>query len=344
MDYYAGIDVSLECSSVCVVDANGKIVREGKVASDPQAMIDYFSSLGLALSRIGLEAGPLSQWLYAALRQAGRAVELLETRHVRDAFKAMPVKSDRNDARGIAQLMRLGWFRPVHCKSMAAQELRAVLTARKLIQSKLRDIENSLRGILRGFGLKVGKTTARSFAGRIRELVAGQANLETIAQALLAVHAVLVREFNGFERRVRIMAREHGPARLLMTTLVVGPIVALTDASAIVIRHALPRQETGAHFGRRRRRSIGRDQHHRAHQQDRRRRSARSTLSGRHVMLTKPVTGCAALKSWAMRIARRAGMRKAKVALARKLAVIMHRMLADAKVFNPAAAAATSGE
>ena len=89
-------------------------------------MIDYFSSLGLALSRIGLEAGPLSQWLYAALRQAGRAVELLETRHVRDAFKAMPVKSDRNDARGIAQLMRLGWFRPVHCKSMAAQELRAV--------------------------------------------------------------------------------------------------------------------------------------------------------------------------------------------------------------------------
>ena len=250
MDYYAGIDVSLECSSVCVVDANGKIVREGKVASDPQAMIDYFSSLGLALSRIGLEAGPLSQWLYAALRQAGRAVEVLETRHVRDAFKAMPVKSDRNDARGIAQLMRLGWFRPVHCKSMAAQELRAVLTARKLIQSKLRDIENSLRGILRGFGLKVGKTTARSFAGRIRELVAGQANLETIAQALLAVHAVLVREFNGFERRVRIMAREHGPARLLMTTPAVGPIVALTYASAIddPARFTSSKQ-TGAHFG-----------------------------------------------------------------------------------------------
>ena len=346
MDYYAGIDVSLECSSVCVVDANGKIVREGKVASDPQAMIDYFSSLGLALSRIGLEAGLLSQWLYAALRQAGRAVELLETRHVRDAFKAMPVKSDRNDARGIAQLMRLGWFRPVHCKSMAAQELRAVLTARKLIQSKLRDIENSLRGILRGFGLKVGKTTARSFAGRIRELVAGQANLETIAQALLAVHAVLVREFNGFERRVRIMAREHGPARLLMTTPAVGPIVALTYASAIddPARFTSSKQ-TGAHFGL----------------TPKKYQSGETNITGRiskigdaavrealyqaaHVMLTKPVTGCAALKSWAMRIARRAGMRKAKVALARKLAVIMHRMLADAKVFNPAAAAATSGE
>src|ERR1700692_4478734 len=197
MDHYAGIDVSWECSSVRVVDASGKIVREGKVASEPEALINYFGSLNVVLVRIGLEAGPLSQWLYAPMKEAGVAVELLETRHVHDAFKAMPVKSDRNDARGIAQLMRLGWFRPVHCKSLAAQELRAILTARKLIQSKLRDVENSLRGILRGFGLKVGKTTARSFAGRIRELVEGQANLETIAQALLAVHAVLLREFNG---------------------------------------------------------------------------------------------------------------------------------------------------
>src|SRR5271154_185735 len=174
MDHYAGIDVSLECSSVCVVDASGKIVREGKVASEPEALIDYFCWLRLPVMRIGLEAGPLSQWLYAAMKEAGLAVELLETRHVRDAFKAMPVKSDRNDARGIAQLMRLGWFRPVHCKSLAAQELRAVLTARKLVQSKLRDVENSLRGILRGFGLKVGKTTEREFAGRIEELVSGQ--------------------------------------------------------------------------------------------------------------------------------------------------------------------------
>ena len=100
MDHYAGIDVSLECSSVCVVDASGKIVREGKVASEPAALIVWFAALGFGLARIGLEAGPLSQWLYAAMRQAGLAVELLETRHVRDAFKAMPVKSDRNDARG----------------------------------------------------------------------------------------------------------------------------------------------------------------------------------------------------------------------------------------------------
>jgi transposase len=168
MDYYAGIDVSLECSSVCVVEASGEIVREGKVASEPEALIAWLGSLGLKLARIGLEAGPTSQWLYGELKRAGLAMELLETRHVRDAFRAMPVKSDRNDARNIAHLMRLGWFRPVHCKSMGAQETRAVLTARKLVQSKLQDVESSLRGILRGFGLKVGKITARSFAGRMR--------------------------------------------------------------------------------------------------------------------------------------------------------------------------------
>src|SRR6202050_923587 len=115
MDHYAGIDVSLECSSVCVVDASGKIAREGKVASEPEALIAYFGALRLPVVRIGLEAGPLSQWLYAAMKEAGLAVELLETRHVRNAFKTMPVKTDRKDGRGIAQLMRLGWFRAGHC-------------------------------------------------------------------------------------------------------------------------------------------------------------------------------------------------------------------------------------
>ena len=119
MEHHAGIDVSLEYSSICVVDAEGKILREAKVLSEPAAQIDWFGSTGVALSRIGLEAGPLSQWLYAALKKAWLSVELIETRHVRAAFQAMPVKTDRNDARGIAQLMRLGWFRPVHCKSMA---------------------------------------------------------------------------------------------------------------------------------------------------------------------------------------------------------------------------------
>jgi transposase len=342
MNHYAGIDVSLECSSICVVDATGKIVREGKVASEPEAVIGWIGSLGLGLTRIGLEAGPLSQWLYAAMKAAGLPVELLETRHVRDAFRAMPVKSDRNDARGIAQLMRLGWFRPVHCKSIGAQETRAVLTARKLVQSKLRDVENSLRGILRGFGLKVGKTTNRSFAGRIHELVAGQPSLETIAQALLAIHAVLLREFKAFEGCVRSMARLDSRMQLLMSTPAVGPIVALTYVSAIDEPGRFKSsKQVGPHFGL----------------TPRKYQSGQTDVTGRiskigdasvrtvlyeaaHLMLTKPIKGCSQLKSWAMRLAKRAGMKKATVALARKLAVILHRMLVNGTPFNGAAAAA----
>ena len=189
MEHYAGIDVSLESASLCVVDATGRIVHEGKVASEPETLIGWFRDLEFAVTRIGLEAGPLSQWLYAAMRDAGLAVELLETRHVRNAFKAMPVKTDRKDARGIAQLMRLGWFRPVHCKSLPAQEVRALLTARKLLQIKNHDVEMSLRGVLRGFGLKVGPTTPRTFPGRIRELVADHTTLSTVAEALLAARS-----------------------------------------------------------------------------------------------------------------------------------------------------------
>ena len=152
MNHYAGIDVSLEESCVCAIDGTGKIVREGKVASEPEALIAWFRSLGVELVRIGLEAGPLSQWLYAGMQQAGLAVELLETRHVRNAFKIMPVKTDRKDAHGIAELMRLGWFRPVHCKSLEAQETRALLTARKLVQKMLHEVEMNLRGFCAALG------------------------------------------------------------------------------------------------------------------------------------------------------------------------------------------------
>jgi transposase len=341
MDHYAGIDVSLEQSSVCIMEATGKIVREAKVASEPEALIAWFRALGFGVVRIGLEAGPLSQWLFAGMKQAGLAVELLETRHLRDAFKAMPVKSDRNDARGIAQLMRLGWFRPVHCKSISAQETRAMLTARKLVQSKLRDIEMSLRGMLRGFGLKVGNTTSTRFAARVRELVVENASLQVIAGSLLAVHGVLLREFKSFEKRLRIMARSDEEAQLLMSAPGVGAVVSLTVASAIDDPGRFKSSKrVGAHFG----------------MTPKKYQSGETDFSGRiskigdkgvrtalyqaaHIILTRPVKG-STLKSWAMRLAKRVGMKKAKVALARKLGVIMHRMLVDRKPFDFAAAAA----
>jgi len=341
MNHYAGIDVSLECSSVCVVDASGKILREARVASEPEALVAWFGSQGLNFERIGLEAGPLSQWLFAGLKAAGLAVELLETRHVRKAFEAMPVKSDRNDARNIAQLMRLGWFRPVHCKSMEAQEVRAMLTARKLVQSKLQDIENSLRGILRGFGLKVGKTTKRSFAGRISELVAGHPALETIAKAILAIHTVLMREFNGFEKRVRTMSLLDARAKLLMSTPAVGPIISLTYASAIDDPSRFTSSKrAGPLFGLTPKKYQSGETDYSGRISKNGDASVREALyEAAHIILTKPIKGCTQLKSWAMRIARRAGMNKAKVALARKLAVIMLRMLKDNVPFNPVAKA-----
>src|ERR1700743_770789 len=342
MNHYAGIDVSLECSSVCVVDASGKILREARVASEPEALVAWFGSQGLNFERIGLEAGPLSQWLFAGLKAAGLAVELLETRHVRKAFEAMPVKSNRNDARNIAQLMRLGWFRPVHCKSMEAQEVRAMLTARKLVQSKLQDIENSLRGILRGFGLKVGKTTKRSFAGRISELVAGHPALETIAKAILAIHTVLMREFNGFEKRGRTMSLLDSRAKLLMSTPAVGPIISLTYASAIDDPSRFTSSKrAGPLFGLTPKKYQSGETDYSGRISKNGDASVREALyEAAHIILTKPITGCTQLKSWAMRTPRRAGMNKAKVALARKLAVIMLRMLKDNVPFNSAAKAA----
>ena len=332
MSYYAGIDVSLEQSSVCVLDGEGKIIREAKVASEPEALIAWFGSLGLAMTRIGLEAGPLSQWLFAAMKQAGLPVELLETRHVRNAFKTMPVKTDRKDARGIAELMRMGWFRPVHCKSISAQETRAILTTRTLIEAKLRDVEMSLRGVLRGFGLKVGKTTPTNFAERIKELVSEHSNLQVIADA---AREVLLREFRSFEKRVRTMARHDERARLLMTTTGVGAVISLTYAAAIDDPARFKNsKQVGAHYGITPKRYQSGEIDYSGRISKIGDKSVRTALyQAAHVILTRPVKA-SALKSWAMQLAKRIGMAKAKVALARKLAVILHRMLVEGKPFD----------
>jgi len=339
MEHYAGIDVSLEQSSVCVVDAQGRILREAKIASEPEALIDWFRGLGLALSGIGLEAGPLSQWLYAAMVREGLAAVLLETRHVDDAFKSMPVKTDRSDARGIAQLMRLGWFRPVHCKSLAAQEVRALLTARKLLQSKLHDIEMSLRGILRGFGLKAGRTTPRSFEARIKELVCGHPVLTSIAEALLEIRGVLFEEFKAFEKRLLAIARSDHRVKLLMSAPGVGALVALSFVSAIDDPSRFKSSKmVGPHFGLTPKKYQSGETDYDGRISKKGDERVRAMLyEAAQTILTRPVKG-SALKSWAMRVAKRCGMKKAKVALARKLAVILHRMWVDGTTFQLAKA------
>jgi transposase len=208
MEHYAGIDVSLELSSVCVVDTQGKIVKEAKVASDPEDLITFFASLGFAVKRIGLEAGPLSQSLQSGLKCAVLEVVLLETRHVKAALSAMTVKTDRNDARGL--LIRMGWFRPVHAKSIGSQEVRALLVARKQLLGRLIDVELNIRGILRGFGLKIGLVTRKGFEARVRELVTGQATLEHITSAMLSARAVLRVEYEKLHKSVPAMVRRCG--------------------------------------------------------------------------------------------------------------------------------------
>lgn len=335
MDYYAGIDVSLELSSVCIVNQDGKIFREVKVASDPEALIGLFGGLGVALSRIGLEAGPLSQWLHAGLTAGGYDVVLLETRHVKAGLSAMTVKTDRKDARGIAHLLRMGWFRPVHCKTNSAQEIRVLLVGRKLLQSKMGDLEQGIRGLLRGFGLKVGVISKGRFAARIRELVAGQAMLETVAEPMLRARDALRAEFTLLHRQILAIVRRDDLCRRLMTVPGVGPLVALTFKSGIDDPSRFTSSKTvGAHFGL----------------TPKKYQSGETDITGgitrtgdamvrmalyeaAQVLLTRSQR-FSSLKRWALEVAKRRGMKRAKVALARKLATVLHRMWIDGSDFR----------
>ena len=327
MDYYAGIDVSLEQSSVCVVDAQGKIFREAKVASDPEALTGFLRDLGLALARIGLEAGPLSQWLHAGLVAAGFEVVLLETRHVKAGLSAMTVKTDRKDARGIAQLLRMGWYRPVHCKSLPSQDVRALLVARKLLLCKAKDVEMGIRGVLRGFGLKVGAVSGGRFAARVRELVASQPMLEQVAEAMLRARDCLRTEVVGLHRRVLEIVRTDGICRRLMTVPGVFPLTALTFKTAIDDPTRFPSSKAvGPHFGLTPKRYQSGETDVVGSITKAGDEMARTALyEAAQVMLTRSAK-FSTLKRWAMEVAKRRGMKRAIVALARKLATVLHRM------------------
>lgn len=335
MDHYVGIDVSLEQSSVCVVDAGGRIVREAKVASEPQGLVQFLTGLALPLARVGLEAGPLSQWLYAGVTAAGFEAVLLETRHVKAALSAMVVKTDRKDARGIAQLLRMGWFRPVHCKSLSAQEIRAVLVARKQLQAKTQDVELSLRGLLRGFGLKLGAVSKGQFAARVCDLAAGHPVLEPIAAAMLRARDALRQEFAKLHRAMLTIARADPICSQLMTVPGVGALVAVTFTSAVDDpRRFAKSAAVGAHFGLTPKKYQSGERDVTGAISKAGDGLVRAALyEAAHIMLTRAVR-FSALKRWAMAVAKRRGMKRAKVALARKLAVVMHAMWRDGTAFR----------
>ena len=247
MQHYVGLDVSVKETSVCIVDKAGKVMREVKVATKPEAILAVLTEEGLAIERIGLEAGPLSQWLYSALAGAGLPVICVETRHMKAALSAQINKSDRNDARGIAQMMRVGLYRPVHVKTLASQKRRMLLTSRQLLQAKALDIENDLRGTLRNFGLKVGTV---KFEARIRELVADHPDLAAIVEPLLIARRVLREQLGVLHRQMLEIVRHDEVCRRLMTTPGVGPVVALTFRATVDVPSRFASSKAvGAAFG-----------------------------------------------------------------------------------------------
>lgn len=233
MHVYIGLDVSLASMAVCVVSAQGEIVKEATVASEPKDLVAALRAMPADVAAVGLEAGPLSQWLYLFLTDAGFVTVLMETRHVKGALKAMPIKTDRRDAEGIARLLQLGWLRPVHCKSISAQEMRSLLSSREAIQQAVTNLEPSIRGVLRNFGLKMGHISKRRFEERVQKLAGGNPMLEAAANPIIVARRSLRQELARLEKLLRDHAKSDPVCRSLMTMPGVGALVALTVKAAI---------------------------------------------------------------------------------------------------------------
>lgn len=334
MNFFIGLDVSLASTAICVLNGYGKVVKETKVESEPEALAAFLRSLSGTVVVVGLEAGPLSQWLCKPLTEAGFEVVLMETRHVKGALQAMPIKTDRRDAEGIARLLQMGWFRPVHCKSVSAQEMRALLSARKAIQQSAIDLELSLRGVLRNFGLKMGKIGKWRFEARIRELVDGNPLLEAAAAPILRARVALRNELARLEKQLRDLAKADPVCWLMMTMPGIGAIVALTVRSPIDDPERFrSSKDIGPWAGLtpRRNQSGERDvvgQITRAGDA-----SLRTALyQAATVMLNRAKHNW--LTAWALRVAQRRGKKRATIGLARRIGVVLHRMWRDGTEFR----------
>jgi transposase len=335
MKHYAGLDVSVKETSICIVDETGKIRRELKVPSHPEDLLRILQDPAWTLERVGLEAGPLSQWLFNGLAEAGLPVVCIETRHARAYLKAQVNKTDRNDARGIAQMMRVNLFRPVHVKTLASQKQRALLTARKLLQEKAIAIDNDIRGLLRNFGLKVGAVSAAKFEQRIQELVEGLPDLSELMEVLLEARGKLREQYTKLHKKLLAIVRDDNVCRRLMTVPGVGAVTALAYRATIDVPARFRNSKAvGAALGLT----------PALHQSGESNRVGRISLcgdgmlrallyEGAQTVLTRSVKW-SWLRAWAMSIAKNRGLKRAIVALARRVAVIMHRIWVDGTEFR----------
>jgi len=345
MSAYAGLDVSLNETSICIVDSQGSLLLESRVASEPEAIAQSLNSHAENLRSVGIEASALGGWLQRELTALGFEAIVIEARHTHVSLSSMRNKTDRNDARGIAQLMRLGWDKVVHVKSPEAQRLRVLLGCRQLASRKLVDVENEIRGVLRAFGLKVGSVSRGRFAARVLSL-AEQAGalIEEVVQRMLAIRGTLLIEYRRLHQLV-VKATVLDPVcRRLRTVPGIGPVAALAFRCGVDDPHRFKRSRTvAAHFGMTPRRHQSGEVDYTGRISKCGDREVRQALYNAAGSLLRRSRKASPLRTWGLRIRKRSGMKKATVAVSRKMAVIMHRMWLDGTDFrcsnDPAAAA-----
>ena len=336
MNLYTGLDVSLEETHICIVDQDGTTVRETKAKTDPQAIHAALKDHATGLIRVGVEASSLGSWLHDELAELDLPMVVIDARHARAAIEAQRNKTDRNDARGLAQIMRTGWYRAVHVKSPESQRLRMLLSNRRLLKRKLIDLQNHIRGTLRAFGLLVGPVSRGKFETRVRALVAdGDVSLTTYIDTMLTVRRNLLDGFNALHRLVLDIVKQDPVCRRFMTVPGIGPIAALSFRAGVDDPLRFKRSRTvGAHFGLtpKRWQSGTVDREGRITKQGD--REVRAALCEAAASLLIRTRKWSALKVWGLRIAKRTSMMNAIVAVARKLAVILHRMWLDGSAFR----------
>lgn len=337
MELYVGLDVGQQETSLCVVDRDGKNVREVKVPTEPEAIRSALAGCTDGLQRIGLEASSIGLWLYRELHSAGLPVIVVEARHMHVSLSAMRNKTDRNDARGIAQMMRLGWFRAVHVKNVETQRLRTLLSNRKLLKRKLIDMENHIRGALRTYGLLVGQVGRGGFEARVRELIERtDIVFTTMIETMLDVRRAVWEGFNRLHKILLRVVQHDVVCRRLMTVPGVGPVTALSFKVGVDDPLRFSRSRTvGAHFGLTpRRHQSGTSIDFEGHITKQGDGTVREALCEAAASLLLRVKRYSALRAWGLRVAKRTSMLCAIVAVARKLAGILHRMWMDGTEFQ----------
>jgi len=335
MNHFAGLDVSLKRTAICIVDRDGNIVREGVTDTEPEALISWLRSTGFAFQRIGLEAGQCSSWLHKGLSQSGLPVICVETRHAKSVMQAQNVKTDRNDARALAQMMRTGWFKAVHIKTEDSQKLRALMGSRRCLLDKQRDLNNHIRAALRTFGFKVGLIGQSRFEERVRELIVADGDLQALVAPLLEARRMLCEQARVLTRLIERFVRKDATCRRFMTVPGVGPLTALAFKTTIDDPARFRKsRHVGVHLGLTPGKYASGEVDYNGHITRCGDAFAREHLfEAAHSLMVNTRRWCS-LKAWGIRIAKRSSMKNALVAVARKLSVILHRMWCDGSEFR----------